>query len=158
MCEPWERQPGESHEAFEAFQTYRDMGPARSLAKVGEKLGKSTALMERWSSRHGWVERVAAWEAEEDRHRREAHLQEIEEMSKRQAQDALAIQQALSMPVTNLLEQLRDDPDALTAMLDGMDIGRRKRLGVAPRLATIRAFGDPHVLGVSAPHGGQNFT
>ncbi len=44
--------------AFQAFVIYRDMGPERSLAAVGRKLGKSKALMERWSSRHGWVLRA----------------------------------------------------------------------------------------------------
>jgi hypothetical protein len=74
----WERQPGETSRAYEAFSTYRDLGPARSLAKVGQLLGKSTGLMERWSAVHSWVDRVAALEARDEMLRREAveeHLQ-----------------------------------------------------------------------------------
>lgn len=54
----WEQQPGESSQAFSAFLAYLEMGEERSLAKVGKKLGKSSALMERWSSKWGWVKRV----------------------------------------------------------------------------------------------------
>ena len=65
--EPWERQLNESPQAFEAFACYRDMGAARSLAKVSRELCKCKALMERWSKENDWVKRVAAWDAEKDR-------------------------------------------------------------------------------------------
>lgn len=57
----YDRQPGESEQAFTAFRTYLDLGPKRSLAKVGHQLGKSKALMERWSSQWKWVKRVEAY-------------------------------------------------------------------------------------------------
>jgi hypothetical protein len=78
----WERQPGETSRAYEAFSAYRDLGSARSLAKVGQLLGKSTGLMERWSAAHSWVDRVAALEARDEMLRREAveeHLRAIAE-------------------------------------------------------------------------------
>src|SRR5438874_6587799 len=65
--EPWERQPGESAEAFEAFKLYRDGGPKRSRRKVAERLSKSQALMSRWQSRYRWRERVDAYDRERDR-------------------------------------------------------------------------------------------
>ena len=49
--------------AFEAFATYRDMAYQRSLAAVGWRLHKSRSLLSRWSAAHGWVKRVAAWDA-----------------------------------------------------------------------------------------------
>jgi hypothetical protein len=36
----WERQKGESQQAFQAFVAYRDMGSDRSAAKVGRRLGR----------------------------------------------------------------------------------------------------------------------
>lgn len=64
--ELWERQKGESAPAFQAFAIYRDMGAERSLAKVAQKLGKSKALMERWSRRWQWGVRAEAWDDEMD--------------------------------------------------------------------------------------------
>lgn len=65
--QPWDRQPGESPQAWEAFQKYRDLGPSRSGAKVGKELGKSQALIDRWSAENAWVLRASAWDAEQDR-------------------------------------------------------------------------------------------
>ena len=52
--------PRESPKAFAAFRIYLDMGPQRSLSGVASRLGKSKTLMERWSKRHRWCDRVAA--------------------------------------------------------------------------------------------------
>ncbi len=59
--EPWKRQKGESLEAFEAFQMYRDSEKKISAASVADKLGKSVALAERWCSKNRWVERREAF-------------------------------------------------------------------------------------------------
>lgn len=64
--EPWDRMPREGARAFEAFVAYRDMGPARSTAKVAKQLGKSKALMDQWSSKWSWVARTRAWDEEQD--------------------------------------------------------------------------------------------
>jgi len=56
----FEQLPKESHKAFAAFKAYLDMGPERSLALVATKLGKSKVLMERWSRKHDWCNRVSA--------------------------------------------------------------------------------------------------
>jgi hypothetical protein len=60
---PWDRQPGETGPAYEAFVTYRDLGYARSTASVAQKLGKSKTLMDRWSGLWNWVERTEAWDS-----------------------------------------------------------------------------------------------
>src|SRR5690349_18346029 len=60
MRQPFEQQPKESAKAFEAFSTYLNMGPERSLAAVGQRLGKSKALLERWSRKFDWPGRVQA--------------------------------------------------------------------------------------------------
>lgn len=63
---PWERSPDESTQAFAAFAHYRDMGAHRSTAKVGQALGKSKTLMDRWCEQWHWVRRAAAWDAHMD--------------------------------------------------------------------------------------------
>lgn len=60
MSLSFEQQPKESAKAFAAFSLYLNLGPERSLAAVGRKLGKSGALLERWSSRFDWSGRVQA--------------------------------------------------------------------------------------------------
>lgn len=73
----YDRQPGESEKKFTAFRTYLDLGPQRSLAKVGRELGKSKALMERWSSQWSWVSRVEAYT---DHMLRQADLEQEREL------------------------------------------------------------------------------
>lgn len=99
--QPWEKQKGESRQAFEAFVTYRDMGAYRSGAKVAERLGKSTQIISRWSSRWNWVERTSAWDNELDRQNREAQIEAIKEMSERHTKQAMLFQQ-------KVLERMRE--------------------------------------------------
>jgi len=56
----FEQRPKESDKAFAAFAMYLSMGSERSLAQVGQRLGKSKALLERWSKRYDWGGRVQA--------------------------------------------------------------------------------------------------
>jgi hypothetical protein len=59
----FEQQHNESAKAFAAFSLYLSLGPDRSLAAVGRKLGKSVVLLQRWSRRWDWAGRVAAYAA-----------------------------------------------------------------------------------------------
>ena len=63
MALPFEQQPRESNKAFAAFSLYLSLGPQRSTREVGQKLGKSEGLMERWSRKFDWPARVAAYGA-----------------------------------------------------------------------------------------------
>lgn len=60
MANVFEQLPKESAKAFEAFSVYLNMGPERSLGAVGQKLGKSRGLLERWSAKFDWAGRVQA--------------------------------------------------------------------------------------------------
>ncbi len=124
----WHRQPEETRRAAEAFRVYRDMGDERSLEKVGIALGKSTALIERWSARYGWVNRIKAYEDYLDQIRLEANRKAIVEMSERQANNALVLQNLGMTRIVTLPkdEQGRVKPEAL------QKIG----LGEAVRLVT----------------------
>ncbi len=107
MSEPWERQEKEGTRAFAAFTLYRDMGPQRSVRKVAQELDKSDTLIGRWSARHKWVERAAAWDAEQDRIHREEAQRAAREMAERHAQIATAM-------MARAAQALRDtDPSKL---------------------------------------------
>lgn len=92
MSAPYDRQAEETDSTFEGFQAYRDMGLGRSLAKVASMLGKSTPLMERWSSANRWVKRAAAWDTYVDMRTRNAELRELEKMRARQIRIACDLQ------------------------------------------------------------------
>jgi hypothetical protein len=59
---PWQRQPGESAVAYEAFMTYLMLGPERTQQKAGDSLGKSRKLMEDWARQWAWSLRCAMYE------------------------------------------------------------------------------------------------
>jgi hypothetical protein len=77
MTDRFEQWPKESAKAYAAFSVYLGMGEERSLAAVGQKLGKSVGLIERWSRKFEWGNRVQA---------HAAHLVAVE----RQAKEVLA--------------------------------------------------------------------
>lgn len=88
----WKKQPGESKKAFDAFRIYRDMGPTRSLVRVGQQSGKNRTLIERWSSRGDWQDRVDEFEAHDERVRLDNQLRAKKDMDERHAQIATSLQ------------------------------------------------------------------
>ena len=58
----WTRREDESSVEYEAFREYLRQGLDRSNVAVAEALGKSSTLMNRWSSTHDWVARSVAYD------------------------------------------------------------------------------------------------
>jgi virulence-associated protein VagC len=83
----WGRLPGESDAAYSAFIAYRDMPAPRSLIRVGQELGKSGGLCERWSSRHEWAERCRAWDNHLQRERDKVAIREARKWERRRQQE-----------------------------------------------------------------------
>ena len=93
---------------------YRKMGLKRSHAKVGIALCKSTALMNRWSRTHSWVDRARAW----DRHLDQATTQSAIEGAVADARERhLDLSRSIQELVRKRLETLQPD-DVTPAMLD----------------------------------------
>lgn len=116
-AKPWERQENETPKQFEAFKIYRDMGEERSLTKVAQQLKKSTTLMGRWSGINNWVERCAAWDAEQDRLLRQQQLKDIKNMRKRHAK----IAEAMILKAAKALKEIPDNeikPQDVARMVD----------------------------------------
>ncbi len=110
MRKPWNRLPQETAPAFEAFGVYRDMASGRSLANVGRDLEKHKTLIERWSSRWGWVERAAAWDHHLDDRKLEVAVDEVEERTRRH----LAATQAMQGIAVRTLRSLQLGEKELT--------------------------------------------
>jgi len=134
---PWERQTHqrEPDAAFGGFVTYRDMGADhRSLAKVAAKLGKSTALAERWSHVWDWVVRVRAYDAWLDRETKRAEIGEVLEMRRRHIQLAMSFQGAAALALNKIIkaekngEQLTLKPSEVKELAElGVKIERLNR-------------------------------
>ena len=106
----WEKKPAETAVAFQAFAVYRDMGLGiRSNAKVAEELGKSVTLINRWSSRWEWVDRVDEYDQFLDKEFRDRHQKELYEARDRHANLARLFQ-------TKFLERLMDVPSSQIPM------------------------------------------
>ena len=89
---PWERQKGESAQAFAAFLVYLNLGAERSHQTVSQQCGKSISLIGRWSRAYGWVERCRAWDNYLQQEAKKAAVAEVRRMNQRHAKMASAIQ------------------------------------------------------------------
>lgn len=120
---PWEPVASWSPEQREAFVMYRDQGIDRSLRATQEALGKPSGyqrVLEEWSRVESWVGRVAAYDAELDRIRREASEDEIARITKTHAKALESAIKVISRPILELADKiergevdLTDDPYAL---------------------------------------------
>lgn len=127
-AELWERQRGESKQAFGAFEAYRDGDEDRGYQRVADALGKSLTLISRWGSRWRWVERAAAWDAERDRVRREEFLAGDVEVARAQAEDAAALRGALMEPARAFVAWLAERRAEGEDPFDGVSASERVRL------------------------------
>jgi hypothetical protein len=76
---PWDRQPGETDSAYQAFELFRRLGPDRTVQGAweqywarpgnrrkagGKQAGMAHGYFRAWSSRHCWHQRAVAWDEE----------------------------------------------------------------------------------------------
>lgn len=59
---PWERQQGESSQAYSAFRHFLDAGELRQLKSTASAMERSTRLIEKWAHNYRWHDRVLAWD------------------------------------------------------------------------------------------------
>ena len=105
---PWNRINQETDPAYQAFTTYRDMSYKRSLAKVGQTLGKSKTLIDRWSACYLWRFRVEEWDQDQETVKAVALNTSIVEMAERQAAQAVTAVDGLMLPHLALAQALGD--------------------------------------------------
>lgn len=90
--QPWERQPGESEQAFEAFKIYRDLGVRRSNAEVCKQLSKSRQLISRWKSKYEWDDRVRAYDNDLEKQQHAEAVKNLKDMTGRHIKIAMSLQ------------------------------------------------------------------
>jgi hypothetical protein len=151
---PWERQPEESDPAYEAFSVYRDMpltpyrdggqelpGRPRSNREVARRLHKGRSLIDRWGSRHAWVERCRVYDADLDRERLSAQRHAAVAAVRQHAQLAAAAVGSIGLPLRALSkpQQLYGDDGQLLRNEDGAPLTR-------DRSADLEAMTTPALL------------
>lgn len=107
---PWERQPEESEQAWEAFRVYRDSimeaapdgsppKATRSNRETARRIGKQRSLCDKWAIRYGWKARVGAYDADLDRDRRSVLRAQALNAIKQHAQIAQGLLTVIAMPL-----------------------------------------------------------
>ncbi len=89
---PWERQIGESGQAYEAFAVYREAGKSRTVSAVVKQLGKSRSLLDRWKARWDWEARAAAYDNDIERQAKEQAVKGRKTMLDRHTKIAMQVQ------------------------------------------------------------------
>nr|DAI11664.1 MAG TPA: hypothetical protein [Caudoviricetes sp.] len=97
----------------------------RSLAKVGKRLGKSTALMERWSSKNHWVERARNHDKELARVAYEEEAMKVKAMAARHAKLGLALQNKGIMALNDVGKEEMDLKNILLFIRQGVALERQ---------------------------------
>ncbi|OYT62420.1 hypothetical protein B6U67_04500 [Methanosarcinales archaeon ex4484_138] len=129
---PWDKQPTDTIKSYNAFRVYLNMAPhERSLRKAADRFyGVSKWSKQRqflsWSAKHNWVERVLAYDREQERIYQQEQRMAIRKMNERQA----AIGADLQMRAFNIikLDNLETPEGAdltLNERAQRMEVGRR---------------------------------
>ncbi len=135
----YDRQPGESSVAFDAFCIYRDSGVERRIHKVAQECMKNSSLLRRWSSAHEWRRRAQAFDDDVQKQRRAQHLKDIAEADARHRQLARVCQRK----IVERLQTLKPEELSPSDVMRWMDVTirlERDVLGVERGVAGH----DPH--------------
>ncbi len=131
MAASWQRQPGESNPAFQAFVEYRGLGHGRTLEATRQELAKGSSYqryLREWSTRWCWAERVSDWDhhLQKKRDRNAADEEEMwrrlrhrsSRLSWRLAQSLRdRVTELLAFPLTQVVEEVSKDGKTCTTII-----------------------------------------
>lgn len=125
MNNPWDQQQNESSKALERFALYRDMGAGRSLRKLAKDLELNPSTLAEISTKHGWQERVVAFDAYIDKASQHNQIAQVKAMKRRQIALALRAQKVVEKGLKKILRDMDDEhllrklsPEGLSKILD----------------------------------------
>jgi len=138
---PGERLPGETSKAYNAFRTYLELGPERSLENARSRLGYKTIYqLSIWSVRWRWLERISFWDQEANKKQSGAFLDEMEKMGRRHARIASQSMVALLQPIEDLKQRVEEAKAEGTRLRFGSNTDLMKLILDMPR--ALRALTD----------------
>lgn len=105
---PWERQPKETTQAFNAFTHYLALTPPRTARNVATALGRSYTLIHRWSSNWHWIARADAYDVLIAEQAMGARIEAVRQMQERHIQLSMSVQTLLARRLQQLLAPAAD--------------------------------------------------
>lgn len=124
----WERQQGESPQAFEAFSVYRDLGDERSIRKVAAQLNKSATLIQRWSKAWNWPERAREYDNSLQAQAYKEAVKRTTEMQTRHIKTAVLMQKKAVEALDKLKPGDLEPKDIIRLIAEGAKMERAARL------------------------------
>lgn len=140
---PWERQKRETGKAWEAFLTYRTMGPARTYVDVARELGKVESQIRRWAHLWRWIDRVELWDREQLQRLESDDAAALAEMKARHRDQAKSLQ---GIGLAKFAEFVGGDGKIKTSELANVSVTEARRLiaeGVRMERMTYGEATDP---------------
>ena len=134
---PWERQPGESVQAYEAFTIYRDLGLKRSNHEVCERLSKSRQLISRWKANYDWDERARAWDNELQKEAHREAVKDLKDMTSRHVKISMQLQNKALEALSNLKPEEMSPKDIKEFIKMATDLERLNRMSSATKDESI---------------------
>ena len=128
---PWERQPGESEKAYEAFALYRDLGLNRSNHEVCSKLSKSRQLISRWKANYHWDERVRAYDNDLQKQAHAAAVKDLKEMTARHVKISMQLQKKALQALSGLKPEDMSPKDVKEFIKLSTELERLNRMNSA---------------------------
>ncbi len=157
MGELWERQATESHKAFSAFVTYRDMLPAQRSLPVAYRLfmgdptkAKVSGQWRSWAEKYQWLERVLAYDRYLDAIRRtatETVVAEIEAKRIRQIEISAkaALEETAALAYSNIADVLEWDEEGNVTIKPLKDLPPHVTAAIAKMRVVYDKNGNPNL-------------
>jgi len=122
----YDRAPSEGSKPYHYFTLYLDLRPTQSVAKVREKAGVGTRILERYAERYRWRARAVAFDADQRKEATAVSAKRLKQVvEKDRVETAAKIQSVLvtTVAVSKLIEQKPDaiarrDPELLKLARD----------------------------------------
>jgi hypothetical protein len=128
----WERREGETARAYEAFSAYRNKGPARSIAKASEVIGKSATVLKKWCAKHEWSKRAAAYDEYVEAKTKSALDRKLDEVNAAHLDMVRSARESVMVPLRALLKRIENENRERSETLAEIEnIPAEKLLGIA---------------------------
>jgi len=120
--EVWDRQFGESSDAFAKFCIYKNLGPRRTQATVARSLNLHPNSLSALSIQYDWKQRAQDWDFYIDKIRQAEIAERQSRLAMEQFNLASNALKAANAPVMALLDRMEDDPEAVMAEFGAKDL------------------------------------